>query len=61
MGNDKKNPEEEKGFVVKDRRFSAKKEEKPVPQAKQEGEPEESLDRRQPLEKNPSLTKGPCL
>jgi hypothetical protein len=38
MGNDKKNPEEEKGFVVKDRRFSAKKEEKPEPQAKQEGE-----------------------
>ncbi|HUL31827.1 MAG TPA: DUF1844 domain-containing protein [Thermodesulfobacteriota bacterium] len=40
MRNDKKNSEEEKGFVVKDRRFSAKKEEKPVPQAKQEGEPE---------------------
>ena len=40
MGNDKKNTEEEKGFVVKDRRFSAKKEEKPQPQAKQEGEAE---------------------
>ncbi|MGO8987962.1 MAG: DUF1844 domain-containing protein [bacterium] len=45
MGNDKKNPEEEKGFVVKDRRFSAKKEEKPEPQAKQEGEttPDEDI------------------
>jgi hypothetical protein len=42
MGNDKKNPEEEKGFVVKDRRFSAKKEEKPEPQAKQEGKAEEA-------------------
>jgi len=45
MGNDKKSPEEEKGFVVKDRRFSAKKEEKPEPQAKQEEEttPEEDI------------------
>lgn len=45
MGNDKKNTEEEKGFVVKDRRFSAKKEEKPQPQAKQDGEtaPEEDI------------------
>ena len=45
MRNDKKNSEEEKGFVVKDRRFSAKKEEKPEPQAKQEEEttPEEDI------------------
>jgi hypothetical protein len=41
MGNDKRNGEEEKGFVVKDRRFSAKKEEEPQPQAKQEGGPEQ--------------------
>jgi len=39
MGNDKKNGEEEKGFVVKDKRFSAKKEEKAEPQSKRE-EPE---------------------
>ncbi len=42
MGNDKKSGEEEKGFVVKDKRFSAKKEEKPEPQAKQEGPAEEA-------------------
>jgi hypothetical protein len=42
MGNDKKNSEQEKGFVVKDRRFSAKKEEEPEPQAKQEGKAEEA-------------------
>jgi hypothetical protein len=42
MGNDKKSGEEEKGFVVKDKRFSAKKEEKPEPQAKEEGRPEEA-------------------
>jgi hypothetical protein len=40
MENDKKNAEQEKAFVVKDRRFSAKKEEKPEPQDKQKGEPE---------------------
>jgi len=40
VGNDKKNGEEEKGFVVKDKRFSAKKEERPEPQAKGEGGPE---------------------
>lgn len=40
MENDKKSAEGEKGFIVKDRRFSAKKEEKPEPQTKQEGEPE---------------------
>jgi hypothetical protein len=42
VGNDKKNGEEEKGFVVKDKRFSAKKEERPEPQAKEEGGPEEA-------------------
>lgn len=40
MENDKKNGEEEKGFVVKDKRFSAKKEEKQETQAKQETEKE---------------------
>ena len=39
MGNDRKSAEEEKGFVVKDKRFSAKKEEKPEPQSKQEEQP----------------------
>jgi hypothetical protein len=42
VGNDKKNGEEEKGFVVKDKRFSAKKEETPEPQAKEERGPEET-------------------
>jgi len=42
MGNDKKNEEEGKGFVVKDKRFSAKKEEKPEPQVKQERKMEEA-------------------
>jgi hypothetical protein len=41
MGNDKKDGEE-KGFVVKDKRFSAKKEEAPQPHAKEEGEAEEA-------------------
>ncbi len=35
MGNEKQNEEEKKGFTVKDKRFSAKKEEKAEPQAKQ--------------------------
>ena len=37
MGNDKKDEEQEKGFVVKDKRFSAKKEEKGESQIKEEG------------------------
>jgi hypothetical protein len=52
MENDKKNSEEEKGFVVKDKRFSAKKEEKPEPQAKQTAEAapgEEPLTEQGPL------------
>ncbi|HUL30321.1 MAG TPA: DUF1844 domain-containing protein [Thermodesulfobacteriota bacterium] len=40
MGNDKKNGEQEKSFVVKDKRFSATKEEKAAPQAKEEEKPE---------------------
>ena len=39
MGNDKKNGEGEKGFVVKDKRFSAKKEEGPEPHGKEETGP----------------------
>jgi hypothetical protein len=39
MGNDKKNGEEEKGFIVKDKRFSAKKEETPEPHGKEETGP----------------------
>lgn len=42
MGDDKQNEEEKKGFTVKDKRFSAKKEEKAEPQAKQEGGAEET-------------------
>ena len=37
MENDRKNEEQEKGFVVKDKRFSAKKEEKEESQIKEEG------------------------
>lgn len=43
MGNDKNNEEKEKGFAVKDRRFSAKKEEEADPQVKGEGRKEEPL------------------
>jgi hypothetical protein len=37
MGNEKKDQEQEKAFVVKDKRFSAKKEEKGESQIKEEG------------------------
>jgi hypothetical protein len=37
MDNDRKNEEQEKGFVVKDKRFSSKKEEKEESQIKEEG------------------------
>jgi hypothetical protein len=36
MGNDKKTEEQEKGFVIRDKRFSAPKEEKGEPQIKEE-------------------------
>ncbi len=42
MGNDKKDEEQEKGFVVKDKRFSAKKEEKEESIIKEEGKVEET-------------------
>jgi len=42
MGNDKKDEEQEKGFVVKDKRFSAKKEEKEESIIKKEGKVEET-------------------
>jgi hypothetical protein len=41
MGNDKNNEEKEKGFVVKDRRFSAKSEGEGDSQIKEEGKKEE--------------------
>jgi len=37
MGNDKKDEGQEKGFVVRDKRFTAKKEEKEESQVKEEG------------------------
>ena len=40
MGNDKNNEEKEKGFVVRDKRFSAKKEEEEDFQVKEEGKGE---------------------
>jgi hypothetical protein len=42
MGNDKRDEEQEKGFVVRDKRFSAKKEEKGESQIKEEGKIEET-------------------
>ncbi len=42
MGNDKKNGEQEKGFAVRDKRFSAKKEEKEESTVKEEGKPGEA-------------------
>jgi hypothetical protein len=42
MENDKKDEEQEKGFVVKDKRFSAKKEEKEESKISEEGKSEET-------------------
>ena len=42
MENDRKNKEEEKGFVVRDKRFSATKEEKEESQAKEEQKTEDT-------------------
>ena len=42
MGNDKKDEGQEKGFVVKDKRFSAKKEEREESKINQEGKSEET-------------------
>ena len=42
MKNDRKNEEQEKGFVVKDKRFSAKKEEKEESKIKEEGKIKET-------------------
>ena len=42
MGNDKKDEEQEKGFVVKDKRFSAKKEEKEESKINEEAKSEET-------------------
>jgi len=43
MENDKKDAGQEKGFVVKDKRFSAKKEEKDEPKITEEKKSEETL------------------
>jgi hypothetical protein len=53
MVDDKKDQEQEKSFVVKDKRFSAKKDEKVESQIKDEGKPEEA-----PRDE-PSAQKGP--
>jgi hypothetical protein len=42
MGNDKRDEEQEKGFVVKDKRFSAKKEDEKESEIKEEGKFEET-------------------
>ena len=43
MGNDKRDEEQKKGFVVKDKRFSAAKEEKEESKIKEEGKKEGAL------------------
>ena len=53
MVNEKKDEEQEKSFVVKDKRFSAKKEEKGESQLKEEGRPEEVLRKDTSSEKEP--------
>ena len=51
MGNDKRDEEQEKGFVVRDKRFSATKEEQEESQIKEEGKtggtPEEDISARE--------------
>ena len=42
MGNDKRDEEQEKGFVVRDKRFSSKKEETGEPQVKEGGKMEDA-------------------
>ena len=53
MGNDKEEKDQEKTFVVRDKRFSAKQQEKEEPQIKQEGKPQE------PAEGDASTKEGP--
>jgi len=53
MGNDKKSEEEEKGFVIRDKRFSAPKEEKGESQTKEEPKVEGTL------EQDTSAQQGP--
>jgi hypothetical protein len=53
MVDDKKDQEQEKSFVVKDKRFSAKKDDKVESQIKDEVRPEEAL------RDEPSAQKGP--
>ncbi len=53
MENDKKNEEEKKGFVVKDKRFSAKKEETQEPLAKEEVATEGAADEEVSSQKGP--------
>jgi hypothetical protein len=53
MGNDKKDEEQEKGFAVRDRRFSAKKEEKEASQIEEEKKIDETA------REDTSAQKGP--
>jgi hypothetical protein len=53
MGNDKKSEEEEKGFVIRDKRFSAPKEEKGESQIKEEPKVEGTV------EQDSSAQQGP--
>jgi hypothetical protein len=53
MGNDKKNEEQEKGFIIKDKRFSAKKEDEQESKIKKEAKTEE------PVGEDASTQEGP--
>jgi hypothetical protein len=53
MGDEKRDQEQEKSFVVKDKRFSAKKEEKMESQIKDEAKAEEVTREESPAQKGP--------
>jgi hypothetical protein len=53
MGDEKNSEEQEKGFVVKDKRFSAKKEEEGEPKAKEEKKMEGLLEEETPEQEIP--------
>jgi hypothetical protein len=53
MGNDKRDEEQEKGFVVRDKRFSSKKEEMGEPQSKEGEKIEETSKEDMPAQEGP--------
>ncbi len=53
MADDRKDEEQEKGFVVRDKRFSATKEEKQEPRIKEEGKANESSEEKVSSQEGP--------